>query len=373
MPADFASLLRETIASAPDRCLSWAQVMELALYHPDHGYYAGKPRRVGRGGDFYTAVSVGPLYGQLLAQVAAETRMPPLLDPSDFTLIEQGAHDGQLAEDLWQGWPHEHKPRYLIVEPQAGYREVQRARLEPLMGERVSWVESWEQVLSAQCSVSANLSTEHSALSTFPAVLLCNELLDAFPVPRVRWTGSEWRELCVTSDLTWTEAEITDPAVLAEIEHLPNDLPAGYTTEVHPAATRWMQAVAQAPFKGAVLIADYGYEAGEYYAPERSDGTLRRYHAHRTDGDVLRDLGRCDLTAHVNFTRLIEVAECAGLTVRQFQDQGRFLTHAATSWLCSLEGRAPDAATLSLLRQFQSLTHPGHMGAAFRILYLDKR
>ena len=118
-----------------------------------------------------------------------------------------------------------------------------------------------------------------------------------------------------------------------------------------------------------MLIADYGYEAGEYYTPERSDGTLRRYHAHRTDGEVLRDLGQCDLTAHINFTRLIEVAEGAGLTVRRFQDQGRFLTHAAAPWLRTLEGRPPDPA---LLRQFHSLTHPGHMGAAFRLLLLEK-
>ena len=234
------------------------------------------------------------------------------------------------------------------------------------MGERVSWVESWDELLSAQCAV-------HESLSTFPAVLLCNELLDAFPVHRVRWTGSEWRGLGVTADLAWVEMDITSAAVLAEIQRLPADLPEGYTTEVHPASVRWMETVACAPFHGAVLMADYGYEAVEYYAAERSDGTLRRYHGHRTDGEVLRDLGRCDLTAHINFTRLMEVAGGAGLTVRQFMDQGRFLTHAATPWLRSLEGRAPDADTLSLLRQFQSLTHPGHMGAAFRMLCLDKR
>jgi len=92
MTSAFDDLLRETIASAPDRCLPWAQVMDLALYHPEHGYYAGKPRRVGSGGDFYTAVSVGPLYGRLLAAVAAEV-WQFLGAPGDFTLIEQGAHE----------------------------------------------------------------------------------------------------------------------------------------------------------------------------------------------------------------------------------------------------------------------------------------
>lgn len=352
MSDSHATPFHQLLSAATGQCLPWAEVMKLVLYHPDHGYYAGKPRRVGRAGDFYTSVSVGPLYGQLLAQVAAEV-WQSLGQPDGFTLIEQGAHDGQLAADIWQGWPHEQKPRYLIVEPQAEYREVQRARLAPVMGERVSWVPSWAEI---------GASPTH-------AMLLCNELLDAFPVPRVRWTGHQWRELWVASDLAWTEAAITDPAVLAEVQRLPTDLPAGYTTEVHPAAADWMQCVAQSSFKGAVLIADYGYEVGEYYTPERSDGTLRRYHAHRTDGEVLRDLGQCDLTAHINFTRLIEVAEGAGLTVRRFQHQGRFLTHAAAPWLRTLEGRPPDPA---LLRQFHSLTHPGHMGAAFRLLLLEK-
>jgi SAM-dependent MidA family methyltransferase len=171
MSDSHATPFHQFLSAATGQCLPWVEVMKLALYHPDHGYYAGKPRRVGRAGDFYTAVSVGPLYGQLLAQVAAEV-WHSLGQPDGFTLIEQGAHDGQLAADIWQGWPHKQKPRYLIVEPQAEYREVQRARLAPMMGERVSWVPSWAEM---------GASPTH-------AMLLCNELLDAFPVLRVRTT-----------------------------------------------------------------------------------------------------------------------------------------------------------------------------------------
>ncbi len=334
--------------------LTFAEVMQRALYDPAHGYYGRSPRRIGRGGDFYTAVSVGSLYGQLLGQVAADT-WQALGQPADFMVIEQGAHDGQLALDVWQHWPHPEKPHYLIVEPQPGYRQAQQQRLEPLMGARIQWAASLAELRSR--------APRH-------AFFLCNELLDAFPVHRVRWNGTAWRELQVSPTLEWLESDLSSTAVRQEAARLPTDLPAGYTTEVHPAAVEWLREVARLGFQGSVLIADYGYEAAEYYAPERSDGTLRRYFEHQCDGKVLERLGECDLTAHINFTPLIEEGEAAGMTVQRFMDQGRFLTHAATRWLQSLEGKPMTASTASALRQFHSLTHPGHMGAAFRLLQL---
>lgn len=335
--------------------------MRLALFHPEHGYYSRSPRRIGREGDFFTAVSVGPLYGRLLAAVAVET-WEHLGRPGEFALIEQGAHDGQLAADVWAGLqegPLAGVARYFIVEPQAAYREAQKNRLLPLMGERVDW------------------GDDHARLPALPggAFFLCNELLDAFPVHRLRWSGSGWEELGVVisdGELAF-EARPIPPGPLAdEAARLPVDLPAGYTTEVHPAATEWTRSLAAVPFRGAVLIADYGYEEAEYRMPERADGTLRRYRQHKVDGEVLKDLGESDLTAHINFTGVIAEARRGGFKVKRFMEQGRFLTHAAKPWLTSLEGRPPSTETMALLRQFQTLTHPGHMGAAFRMLLLER-
>ena len=361
VPTPVESLIRQIIADSPSGWVSFAEVMRLALYHPQHGYYSGQPRRIGRTGDFYTAVSVGPLYGKLLAAVAVET-WEALGRPEVFMLIEQGAHDGQLAADLWAGLQESDladSARYCIVEPQSGYREAQKNRLLPLLGDRVSWV---------------------AALAELPegnggTLFLCNELLDAFPVHQVRWNGLAWDEMGVTVGaggvLAFDPRPVQTGALADEVARLPGDLPTGYTTEVHPAAADWVQALCTQPFKGAVLIADYGYEEAEYYAPERSDGTLRRYHQNRVDGEVLRDLGLADLTAHIPFSRVITEAEDAGFAVKRFMEQGRFLTHAAKPWLAGLEGRPPSSQTMALLRQFQSLTHPSHMGAAFRMLLLS--
>jgi SAM-dependent MidA family methyltransferase len=209
------------------------------------------------------------------------------------------------------------------------------------------------------------------------AFFMTNELLDAFPVHRILWTGSEWAERVVVlsadgESFVWRDAPLSGPSVKNETDRLPRDLAPGYITEVHPAALDWVRQIGSTAFQGAVLVSDYGLDHSEYYSPARTDGTLRRYWNHKTDGDVLQNLGECDLTAHVNFSRLIEAAESSGLMKLAYSDQGRLLTRLAAPWLRSLDGAAPSRATAALLRQFQTLTHPGHMGLKFRMCLLGR-
>ncbi len=325
--------------------------MELALYDPEHGYYGPGPRRIGREGDFYTAVSVGPLYGRLLASLALKKRSEMGVG-EDFKVIEQAAHDGQLAEDILK----DSDLNYLIVEPNPRYQEVQRQRLEPF-GDRVSWVESLAD------------------LPTGPALFVCNELPDAMPVHLVRWDGAEWQELFVTAEASGRLLLAPGPpsaSLAVSISRLPVNLQPGHTVEINLAAEEWLSQLADARFHGQIVIADYGLDQEEFWVPERAGGTLRRYHHHQMDDRVLEDLGECDLTSHVNFSRLLEVAAAEGLTLQAYEHQGRWLGRLAMPWLASLDGRPQDASTKALLRQFQSLTHPSIMGRSFRVLVLEK-
>ena len=336
----FTLELRAWMQAGEGGARPWSEVMERALYDPLHGYYGAGPRRLGRDGDFYTAVTVGALYGQLLAEVVIE-RWTALGKPDDFTMVEQGAHDGQLMADISAVLPPQ--IQLCIHEARLNFRAAQHARL----GHRVQWIGAWDELRSANVMV------------------VCNELHDALPVRRVRRIAAGWEEAhvrCNDAGFDWC----WQPASVA----LSNSLPIGYTTELHDSANAWMREVAALPNVQAMLIADYGHEAEAYYQPERAEGTLRRYWQHKSDTEVLCELGACDLTAHVNFTGLIDHA--LGFKVQRFMEQGRFLTHAATRWLHSLEGRAQDAATQALLRQFHTLTHPGHMGAAFKLLLLQR-
>jgi SAM-dependent MidA family methyltransferase len=111
---------------------------------------------------------------------------------------------------------------------------------------------------------------------------------------------------------------------------------------------------------------DYGLEAEEFFAPHRADGTLRAYHRHHLTADVLANPGEQDLTAHVNFTAIGNAGEAAGLKTELDEAQSKFLTRIATrAWE---KGSNFGEWTAAHTRQFQTLTHPEHMGRAFRVL-----
>ena len=132
-PSPLVALIREHIRLRGPVPFPW--FMEQALYHPEYGYYTSTRLRIGRQGDYYTNVSVGALYGQLLASQLIE--MWKLLgSPSPFTIVEEGAEDGQLAMDILSAITEESIEaaeciRYTILEPIPGKQLQQRARIEP--------------------------------------------------------------------------------------------------------------------------------------------------------------------------------------------------------------------------------------------------
>lgn len=354
-----ADLIRERIQASAGHILPWREVMRLALYEPGLGYYRSGVRRIGRAGDFYTSVSVGSLFGGLLAQ-RCRAVWEALGRPTDFAVIEQGAHDGTLAGDVLTAARAQHPEmfaalRYLIIEPDETLREAQRRTLGEALADRLQQVPAW-----------GDLATRTRG------VLLCNELLDAFPVHRVVFEGGIWREVAVrcadSGGFEFVSAPIEDAALKNEVARMAGPFAEGHTTEVNADAVAWLAEIDRSGFEGEIILADYGHAAREYFAPERREGTLRRYHQHRSDDRVLEDLGGCDLTAHVNFTRVAEEALALGWTVTEFIEQGRYLTRIASE-LMQAPGFQPDAAWM---RQFQSLVHPGHLGHSFQVLTLAK-
>ncbi|MFO1475889.1 MAG: SAM-dependent methyltransferase [Verrucomicrobiota bacterium] len=335
--------------------LPFARFMELALYCPLYGYYEKEGDRIGRRGDFITSASIGSLFGELLAfQFAGWIEAG-----GGHEIVESGAHDGRLAADIL-GWLRLRRPTlleriaYHIVEPSA----ARRARQENLLrefGDAVRW---------------------HSNLESLPAagmdgVVFGNELLDAMPVRRFGWDASagqwfEWGVAIEQGRFAWRRC----PGSAADPPDLPADvlecLPDGYIWETSPAAERWWSAAAAKLRRGRLLAVDYGFTLEERLAPERREGTLRAYRAHRVSADVLADPGEQDLTAHVDFTAIRRAGETAGLRTDAWSGQDAFLVRIAERAWSDPERFGPwDSART---RQFQSLTHPDHLGRAFRVL-----
>jgi len=342
--------------------IPFQRFMEMALYTPELGYYE-RQTEIGKAGDFYTSVSVGELFGQLLAYDLSRLSPIGISDDSEsakIQIVEAGAHRGQLALDIlkWfrQWLPHSfERMEYWIVEPSQVHKAWQQDSLRDFDG-KVRWVEKL------------------SFLPQIRGVILSNELLDSFPVHRLRWNAStrkwdEWHVACDDTGFNWQSAPITKEAASSAPEippQLAEVLPDGFTTEVCPSAIQWWADASKKLGKGVLMTIDYGLESLQFLDPARSQGTLRSYHKHQNSNDILSDAGERDLTAHVNFTAIREAGEHSGLKTNHFLSQSEYLTRVFED-IWHNQSKFGNW-TPSRLRQFQTLTHPEHLGRAFRVL-----
>jgi len=209
---------------------------------------------------------------------------------------------------------------------------------------------------------------------SFAGIIFSNELLDAFPCHRFSWdagkqTWFEWGVAMHVEKFVWEKISRLPSELRVILGRLPAALmavlPDGYTIEVSPAAEKWWREAAGALAAGKLLAIDYGFKGDEQFSPARPHGTLRTYFRHHFSEDLLANPGQQDLTAHVNFPAIQQAGEEAGLVSESFQTQPQFLT-------CILERALRDksfgAWNASRTRQFQTLTHPEHLGRAFRVL-----
>ncbi len=336
--------------------IPFSRFMGLALYHPEWGYYASGLARTGRSGDFFTSVSVGETFGLLLARrIAAwweETGRP-----EKWRLLEQGAHDGQLMNDVLTHLPAACRSGVAveIIEPSPTLLAKQQVTLANWK-EFITWSNDFFPAGSGHV----------------PAVYFANELLDAFPVERIIHHQGHWMSLNVVADNHAPDGFAWCPMPLPEAwrEYMPSRESGwidGQVTEICPALGEWVRGLRRSMPCGLVLLADYGFEENDYFHPSRMEGTLRTYHRHQAPDNPFIGIGHCDITAHVNWSPVARLLERAGYAVSGPVDQGRWLTRVGSDWLLGLE-KSVGPETGKWVRQFQTLIHPQHLGGKFQVL-----
>lgn len=324
MKTELINRIRREIGWCGGR-ITFARYMEMALYEPGLGYYTDGRPRTGRAGDYYTSVSVGPLFGAIVARVLRRFRDEGG-NPNDFLVVECGGGGGQLRDDVRR------------AAPDLDYRVVEAGEDLP---------------------------------DRFTGCVLSNELLDALPVHRMGVIGGQWIEWYVTADFTEQPGPLTDPRLADAVAGLPSDMMEGYRTEINLRALDWMSEVARRLTRGHVLTFDYGFERDDYFAPHRRDGHLQCYYRHRRHANPFDHVGEQDISAHVEFTGLMEHGRRCGLETARFADQGHFLLEAGEPVIREIVER--DAGQWSRERSaIHQLVHPVHMGQAFKVLVQRK-
>src|SRR5438093_221943 len=369
LQTELVQFIREIIRARGPQSFAW--FMQQALYHSEYGYYSSGRCAIGRRGDYFTNVSVGPVFGQLLAVQFAEI-WERLGKIDNFIIVEQGAHNGEFARDVLES-VRKSRPdffatlRYQIIEPYPVLQDRQSETLAGFKG-KIEWRESID------------------ALEPFVGIHFSNELLDAMPVHLIvsgeTKTGStNWLEKFVTlngDEFAFLHQSIGNPKLRDHLQRLPVH-PASYETEVNLTSLDWINNVARKLARGYVIAADYGYPRDEFYARHRSAGTLQVRAQHRLLASPFEQIGHADITAHVEWTSIAERAEACGLQVKGFTDQHHFITGILSElgrggspepprgdW-----GQSP-LPSLKTKRALQTLLHPEMLGRSFQVLALEK-
>ncbi|UCE30043.1 MAG: SAM-dependent methyltransferase [Burkholderiales bacterium] len=347
--------------------LGFDAFMQLALYAPGLGYYTGAASKFGTGGDFVTAPTLTPLFGECVARQLAQWFGACGFEPTGLSrhVLEFGAGDGSLAADLLVALDGlgAGPERYAILELSAELRARQRARIAaraPAALDRVHWLDRLPE--------------------RFEGVVLANEVLDAMPVRLVRVLGQQVLERGVAlaqARLTYADRP-ADAGLRAEV--LSRLAEAGwspgadtdYVLEIGEQAEAWVAEIGSRLARGALLIIDYGFPRRELYHPQRAVGTLMCHYRHRAHGDPFAWPGLQDITSHVDFTALARAGEAAGLLLCGYTSQARFLLN--TGILDAL-ARTPAEAVREYAPQahaVQRLLSEAEMGELFKAMVLTR-
>jgi SAM-dependent MidA family methyltransferase len=286
--------------------------MERALYEPDLGYYRRPRPGPGRGGDFLTAPETHPIFGRAIARQLDEA-WQRLGRPDPFVVREHGAGEGALAVAVLDGLAAERSAlldavRYQAVEIEPHRLDGFRVRLEDAgHGSRLDGAAGAARITGA---------------------ILANEVLDALPVHRVERRDGQLRELLVDRrDGRFVEVagDPTSPALAARLARERIELREGQRAEISLALEPWITELAASLERGLALLVDYGHPAAELYGPRRMAGSLAAYVNHRVHDNPFVNVGRQDLTAHVDLDVVAHAAVAAGLDHLGTTTQAEFL------------------------------------------------
>lgn len=350
--ANLQTLLAEEIKKHRN-WIPFSRFMELVLYTPQYGYYTGGSYKIGNNGDFITAPTLTPLFARTLARQLQE-----LLPQTAGNIYEFGAGTGQLAADLLNNLS-DGINRYYIIE------------ISPELAARQK---NLIQTLAPQA---AQKIVHLSALpETFDGIIIGNEVLDAMPVEIIRKDegGSfEHVGVCLDNDrFTYSARPLHDLQLSALASLYFPKISSPYTSELHPQQYAFIRTLASRLAHGCMIFIDYGFDAAQYYHPQRNQGTLIGHYRHHVIHNPFDFIGLADLTAHVNFTDIAQAGTDAGLDLIGYLPQSHFLLNLGITELLAQTSKTDSAAYIREAAAVQKLIDQHEMGELFKVIAFGK-
>ena len=351
--------------------ITFAQFMQACLYSPHGGFYSSRGTRIST--HFGTSPTSHPVFGALIA-CQLEQMWHLLGDPPVFHVIEVGSGDGALAQSIVQAcWRMAPRLAQVLYYVAADYEP----RWLPSPDHTFDWDNGTRDWMSPsrRDAILGVQRVKTEGLRAFRKVvgcILCNELIDNFPVHRFAIQGGRVKEVFVTSaggTLTEVLDEPSSPRIAERLTSLGVSLTEGYRGEVNLAMEDWTGQLAQALDRGFILTIDYGQLATDLYSLQNNQGTLVCYNRHVVSSDPYQHIGQQDITCQVDFTSLMRLGDQHGLATVGYALQRQFLTNLGfSSCLDALQTQGLSAARTALSRMaMMTLVDPDEYGD-FKVL-----
>ena len=333
--------------------IPFSRYMELCLYHPQLGYYQRQEPVTGPTGDFYTAPHVHALFGRTIG--AWMRKMVLKYSFNEFTVLELGPGNGQLARDILDDWNPDQMPISLILVEEAGPR---RRDLEARF---------------ADDPVRIVTPGEVDSLEPFDGVVLANEFFDALPFRIFSRTDGAVREVYVDHAKDGFFEILKPVDVKGPVGEVVECLPEGFRTEVSDLWQPWLERISRVIERGQLLVLDYGESVEGLIVPWRMNGSLRCYHRHQVDTDPYDSPGEKDITAHVNYSLLRLFAQEAGFEFVSLTSQSSFLIKGGIlEMLARTMENLPEMEATGLWLTVKNLVHEEGMGEVFKAMVMEK-
>jgi NADH dehydrogenase [ubiquinone] 1 alpha subcomplex assembly factor 7 len=324
--------------------ISVATYMGLCLTHPSKGYYrAGEP--IGTSGDFITAPEISQMFGELIGFWLVNL-WQQMGEPKSFTLLELGPGRGTLMADMLR-----------VACRAPGFRDALKLRLfetsPPLMAEQQAKLEVYEP----------KWLQNFESFDDGPILVVANEFFDALPIRQFIRKADGWHERQVglvegkrafgLSPTPIPASSMPDAVANAEPDTM---------LEVSFGGAEVLRQLAKVVGRqgGAILAIDYGY--GQTQTGDTLQGVRRHAYA-----DVLEAPGETDLSAHVDFGALGQVARQVGLATQPLVTQGQFLNRLGIGERAAALSRANPGSAEAIRTAQDRLVSDQQMGTLFKV------
>jgi SAM-dependent MidA family methyltransferase len=349
------NIIIEKIKQSSTKLISYADYIELALYHKTQGYYMKNQIKIGRDGDFITTSNVSDIFGSLVSKwflyLVTEHRIFP-------SVCEIGAGNGRFAKAFNDTWRRntDIPLQYYIVETSPYHRSLQKEILP--IGDNILQVDKL------------------SDIRPFKGLIFSNELFDALPVHVIEKKHGQLFEVMIGTDGSTLREEyisLTNPNIYDYLKNQKLELADDQRIEIPLSMEDVIKDISVTLENGLVVTVDYGYTNQEWKNPLRRSGSLRGYYKHQMVTDVLLHPGEMDLTHHVHFDSLVNIGQRYDLDFLLKNRQDEFLI--STGILKELEENYdpnPFSEKSKRNRAIRSLVMPG-MSSHFDVVVQHKK